>query len=298
MKRRLRGIKVKSRPIRITSRDMDLLLLVGLTRTISAEQLAREFFPTADRCRRRLRRLFDTGYIRVTLFSSNQPSLVSLSRSGLALVESSWPDLATGLHLPGAISLAGVPHHLAVVDVRLYLAALVESEGGRLLAFESGKGRLARELRLNAYHLVPDALAELQIGNDGFVIGSEVDCGTEGLRALQAKLTKYRDLFNQGELEELWVIVVGNEVRQRSLVELVVKAKLADVTRVMNVNHLTLRPVRKPGQRVSGWAGAGGAGETRDEVPYSPSSSTLFRLSNSKLVARYPDADRTAERLG
>ena len=42
-------------PVVLTDRDIELLCLVGLCRYVSTNQLAREFFPSLDRARRRMR---------------------------------------------------------------------------------------------------------------------------------------------------------------------------------------------------------------------------------------------------
>ena len=78
--RRRRGEQQKNlRPIVLTQRDIRIMMLIGLCRYCSTDHIKVEFFPDATicRCRRRLRQLYDAGYLQVTLTSSTKPNLYS-----------------------------------------------------------------------------------------------------------------------------------------------------------------------------------------------------------------------------
>src|SRR5690349_4337175 len=117
--RRRRGVRARARVVELTERDVECLTLIGLSGYVSLEQLEREFFPSRDRCCRRLRQLFDGRLVQITLAGSTRPNLVSLTHRGLSVVVNHAPDLEGRARLAGAIRLIGVPHHLAVVDARL-----------------------------------------------------------------------------------------------------------------------------------------------------------------------------------
>lgn len=252
MKRRERGRRVKTRPVLLTARDLDVLTLVGLCRYVSTEQLARELFPSLDRAQKRLRQLLDGGFARVTLLAPTECNLVSLSPAGLSVLAERRPGVASRARLAGAINLRGVEHHLAVVDTRLYLAALAVAEGGQLVRFGTGGSRTAQDLGLDGFHLVPDAVAEMDLGGDRIRIAVEIDCGSEDSQDLLPKLNRYAQVVEHGLVAEVWIVMNGGEVRQRNVEELAVSAGVGESTRVMVRDHLLIRPVQRPGKRAGG----------------------------------------------
>jgi len=238
-----RGSRTKTGPVILTGRDDDLLTLIGLAGYVSTAQLARELFPSADRCRRRCRQLFDAGYLRVTLAGSTSANLVSLSPEGLRLLSAKHPELAARLRLSGIIRLAGVEHHLGLVDTRLYAAGLA-THGIRLLRWEGPHGGLGQALGLADEHLEPDGLAEFETPRGSVACAVEVDCGTESPQVLATKLERYRNIMPRGGLGELWVVMTGGRQRREAVEHLVRSKGLAEWTRVMDMSHTTARPVR------------------------------------------------------
>ena len=243
----------KARPLNLTERDFDLLALVGSCRYLSTTQVASEFFPSTDRCRRRLRQLYDGGLLRVTLAGSTVPNLLSLTSAGVSVVGERDPELEARLRLPGAIALSGIRHHLGIVDVRLYLTALAAMRGHLLRRWTGGGGAFARDLDLPRFGLTPDGLAELEVVGRSWRLAVEVDCGTETRRVLQAKLVRYAAVFEaELDLGELWVVVDAGAARERLLHELVLEAGLGERTRLMPLPHCQARPVRPPLGRAAG----------------------------------------------
>jgi hypothetical protein len=232
---------------RLIPRDYEMMLFVGLCKYVCTGQLKQEFFTSLNRARRRIRKLFDAGLLDIHVAGSTSQNLVSLSKEGLALVKKSFPQLTERLNRPGTISLAGVEHHLAVVDVRQYLATLTQTRSWALLGWQSGSGALAQELGLLQFRLRPDALAEIETNtNPGTItLGIEVDCGTENMGfTLAGKLDKYGQVFLSGDLiDELWIVVTGGKLRQQSLEEQVRQAGLEQWTRVIAHSLLLTRPV-------------------------------------------------------
>lgn len=251
MKRAKRNTRAGKQAVVITSRDKELLFLVRECGYLSSEQVAKALFPSLDRCRRRLRQLFDAGYLKVTLLSSTQPNLISLTAKGLTLLKFLLSETASTIHPAGSIQLAAVPHHLARVETRLYLEALSRLERGRLLKWKTGNGVLAEELGFNRVHLAPDAIAELELGGDLIHLAIEIDCATEGEGVLKQKFSKYKELFNFSDVDELWVIAAASEQRKERLEELAGAVGIAEKTRVMTLEYIETRPVKLPGTRVA-----------------------------------------------
>lgn len=295
--RRARGARGALKRVSLTSRDFELLRLVGLARYVATDQLAREFFPTPDRCRRRLRELLDAGFIRVLMTSSTEPNLVALASPGLAALLEHSPTLKSEVRPAGTIALVGVTHHLGIVDTRLYLANLARLENGALRRFESGRARWSETLGLPDLGLVPDALAELRLGKDTVKLGVEVDCGTESFGDLRAKFAKYREVIAADILDELWVVVTAPRVRVEHLLILAGASGIGEATRVMHVGAVRERPVKRPMDRVAKILAGGRAGANRDSVPNSASPSRSISSSHQGVPGERPAAvgriDRT-----
>ena len=88
------AVRRRATPMFVTERDLDALVLVGLTRYLGADQLARALFPNSDRCTRRARRLFDEGLLQKVVLSSRRPDLLALTGKGIAFVEKRRPEAA------------------------------------------------------------------------------------------------------------------------------------------------------------------------------------------------------------
>jgi hypothetical protein len=244
-RRRLRGVRAKEhRPLLLTQRDRTILTLAGLTRFISTDQLARELFPSIERCRRRIRQLFDRGLITITLAGSRAPNLISLSRRGLAELALLDPATAHHLRLPGPIRLSAVPHHLAIVDTRLYAAALSRKFGLTFDRWSGASTARSRELNLGSLH--PDAIAEFtKLDGSTLTIAIEVDCGTETTEVLEGKIDRYAEL-DDTEVGELWFVVAAGRGRVRTIERLLAAKDLAITTRVISREHVLTRPALNP----------------------------------------------------
>jgi len=180
----------------VTERDLDALVLVGLTRYLGADQLARALFPNSDRCTRRARRLFDEGLLQKVVLSSRRPDLLALTGKGIAFVEKRRPEVADRLRLAGPIRVAGVAHHRAVVDARLYAAGVGELRQAPLTRWSGAGDSAAAALALAG--LKPDGIAEfaVQYAGTGAELGALVEkkCGVplrlSGQVGLRIEFTK------------------------------------------------------------------------------------------------------------
>lgn len=247
-----RAVRKRSpRPVVPTTRDLDLLTLVGLCRYASVEQLERELFPSADRARRRVRQLFDAGLISVTVTSSTAPALVSLTRQGLALLAAERPAIAERARPAGPIRLAGVRHHLAVVDARIATVLWAEAADDPVTEWANAGDTLGDELGFAGVGLAPDGLAVVE---SGAILAVEVDLGTEGKRVLGRKLARYTEARTAEVGFELWLVYAGGTRRKTTLAELVRDASLGDATRLIPHEATTVRPLAP----VPGVVGRGG----------------------------------------
>lgn len=261
--KRSRTERGPARRIEITDRDAELLLLTGLSGHIGVDQIARALFTSDDRCRRRVRLLFDAGYLSTLLVSSHAPALVRLTRKGLAFISERYPEVAKRIRLPGPIRLSGVEHRRGVLDARLYCAALGEKRGTPLVRWSNAGGELGRELGLDDLHLVPDGIGEWSTPGPVFIV-VEIDRSTSGLTVIGKKLERYARAASSGLLDALWFVAMGGIGRQENLWRLIQAAGLSDWARVIPHHHLLIRPVRELPERTS----TGAAEEQGDSPEY------------------------------
>ena len=242
--------------VQITARDADVMAAVAANNYMSAQQIARDAFPSEDRCRRRLRQLLDARYIAATLVSSQAPNLVSITRDGLAALADRGVDISAW-RPPAPIRSSAVPHHLLGVDARMYAAGLIVEGLGRLATWEAGKGETARALGLCAAHIAPDFIAFVEIrGQSGVVVG-ELDCGHEGT-ALIEKLHKYWRWLPHQQATRLWLIADGDDARVRQVCRMC--AGFEKWVRIMRPADLRRRPIVKTPGELNLLAGQGTSG--------------------------------------
>lgn len=236
------------RVVALTERDRSALALIGLCRYVSTEQLARTLFTSSDRCRRRCRALFDAGYVSVTLPSSTQPSLFSLTRSGIAAVAEHDQPLAERLHLAGPIRETSIAHHIGVVDCRLFVAAVAPLVGAGLLSWSGPQGALTKVRGLPAFHLEPDGLAHLCVRSDGSdrFVAVEFDAASESLSVLARKLANHRAAVDAGATDGVLLGAVGGERRLGALRELARDTGLVERALILDVETVRRRPVVAP----------------------------------------------------
>lgn len=237
--------------IALTERDLDLLTLTGLCRYVSTDQLGREFFPSADRARRRTRALFDAGLIHVAVIGA-LPNLVSLTREGLAAVTDARPSLGPRLGRAGAIRVAGVGHHLAVVDMRLYAAALGAHRHAPLMRWSNASSDRLADFGFRDHRLVPDGLAEFLADRQPVAVAIEVDLGTEALSVLAGKWKRYQGVASDGRVDALWVYAAAGPGRIESIRRQLVEHRLTAWARLLDAALVRARPVRELPSRAEG----------------------------------------------
>ncbi|MFA5127819.1 MAG: replication-relaxation family protein [Patescibacteria group bacterium] len=283
-------VRVSSR-FEIQERDIDVLTLVGLCGAMSTSQAARALFPSEDRARRRLRRLFDAGFINVAVTGANSPNLVSLTKRGLRLAESTRPDLEGRLRLAGPIQMSTLTHRLMVVDARLYAAALGEKRGSPLVRWANAGGALAAEIGLADWHIEPDGLAEFATPEGAVFVAVEADCGTEPVKSVIGdKLARYLGAAEHGVIDALWFVVLS-EARRTTITESLASHGLEEFGRVFLVDEVNARPVREPTE-------VGGAAGGRARGPNTPATAIARNRERRGFPKTRLAADRRVDRRG
>lgn len=199
---------------------MELLRALARLRLARTRDLTRLCFAgiRRDTAQRRLRVLFDAGYLDTTSPSLASENLYSLGPRGRAFVQESGE---TVLPLPRG----GLAHHLGIVETWGALASCAIPE----LALELARPdwELRTEFGARGLAVVPDLFVVLRLREDAFALAVEVDLGTEPLRVLRAKARAYERLRRgPGGLfgwQRFVVAVVLGDARRREAVERILR---------------------------------------------------------------------------
>jgi hypothetical protein len=173
--------------LELQERDIELLRALARLRLARTRHLTELCFAgiRRDTAQRRLRALFDSGYLDATSPSLASENLYSLGPLGRALVRESGE---TVLPLPRG----GLAHHLGIVQTWAALASCGIPE----LALELTRPdwELRAEFGARGLAVVPDLFVVLRLREAALALAVEVDLGTEPLRVLRAKARAYERL--------------------------------------------------------------------------------------------------------
>lgn len=245
MTRRRRTVRDSANRLALTDRDREVLRLVGLAGVLSTDQIRRDLFPSIDRARFRLRKLYDVRLLNRFSYTSSKPDAYLLTQRGLRELEADGRAASISL-LRRAPSYSGEAHARLLGDVLLYLRALVRSTANaELLAW--GRGRNAKvwsRSGLKGTGVVPDGMAVVASDGGEATLAIEADCATESVDTLSRKWCAYSAA---SVVDELWVVAAGGARRldaiQRSLGEFpLVRTR----TRLFDAQLVRDRPVRQP----------------------------------------------------
>lgn len=240
--KRPRTVRAKRSATMLQERDLEVLLFLAVVKYAEPAQIARASgVPSLDRVRRVLRRLYDGGFVSVTMTSSTAPNLVSLTKAGLEQVRLAAPDVATRARLSG-IRLQDVARHLLLVDARLFAAALGEARGGALLRFFSTPASIAKELGLPG--LVPEALATFAHAGGTALVAIEADVAGTSADSVLRRLASYKRATDR--LDALWIVSAGDAARVRQLEARLAELGLDEWARVLPRAALCARPAVLP----------------------------------------------------
>ncbi len=186
--------------LRLTQRDLELLLKLNAAGWLSTGQIRDWFFPdrSTNTVCKRLRRLAASKYVSMVRMSSTEQALYRLaSRGKRALIEHlscEEADISTPTQLPRKID-----HFIAINDLRLCFDRMRKDRSVDLSFFFSEREIASHAKRLGPgvdvllslfgrYRIVPDAIAVLRIIQDGMNrtlnLALEYDAGTEHLAFL------------------------------------------------------------------------------------------------------------------
>ncbi len=244
MDRRRRTEPAARAHVTLTERDGFVLLALAECGYLSAAQISRECFPSADRCRRRLRQLLDAKYITAFLCASRDSNILAIGRDGLLALRDLGHDI-TGLTTPAPLRASAARHTLLISDMRLWAARLNEAGLGQLYAWEPGRGEYARQLGLAQHHLAPDALCVASVQGHEITAVIEADCGHE-TQALTLKLRALKGWLATRRDTELWLVVIGDDVRIRQIRTMISEAGVGRWTRLFRQEEVISRPLGDP----------------------------------------------------
>jgi hypothetical protein len=166
--------------VRITERDVAMLVKCALCRWLTTDQLRRLYFPTAtpNAVQKRLRKLAEAGYLRTYQESPTAEAIHAVGPKGKPLVEEKGIAAMLGGEIPRQIE-----HLRGVNDIRI----AIES-GSVPIAYFFAYWQLSN---LGwGYPMIPDAVLGVRaLGRRTFLV--EYDRGTETLEKLAQKFRWY-----------------------------------------------------------------------------------------------------------
>ena len=216
-KRRSPRGAVSERPseVRITERDTWILEALAKMRFLTTSQLAQLYFGSSRwSANKRLRRLLDSGLVKVWVRSLSEDNIYSLRVPSLRFLKKTQSD-EHSLNATAPRGLDGnIGHLLAINDVRIALAVGLEESGGELSWWKSDW-----DLRAHGTNrVIPDALFGIKwVGSQEQVYTLEVDRNTKSPRNFLTKILGYESLFGAYEglygFNDFLVLVVGEDLK-------------------------------------------------------------------------------------
>ncbi len=190
--------------VRITERDVAMLVKCALCRWLTTDQLRRLYFPTAtlNAVQKRLRKLADAGYLRSHREHPTAESIHTVGPKGKPLVEEKGVEVAAGSDVPGQVE-----HLLGVNELRLGV-----EQSPVAVAYCSAYWQLA-DLGWR-YPAIPDLVFAVRSPERRAFV-AEYDRGTETLDKLFEKLRRYGEGLEGFPFEA--VLVVTEETRRLDL---------------------------------------------------------------------------------
>lgn len=192
--RRRAGVRV-----RLSDRDQAVIQALARFRLARTSDLVDFAFPETrrDTVARRLRRLFDAGFLDVRSGDRSEENLYVLGPGGRAWVESHGGN-------PLRAPRGGLAHHVAIVRAWVDLALVADRIDGLQLGLVRSDWEIREHPETAGSPVIPDALVQLSIGNghdqQAIRLALEVDLGTEPLSVLARKVGAYERQRQSGGL--------------------------------------------------------------------------------------------------
>lgn len=197
--RRKRSVRAAKGIVHLTDRDQALLAALtrfGLARSSDLRCL---LFPDRhpDVLARRLRKLFDAGYVDVVMNNLNQENAYVLGPRGRAWAR--WRDLT-----PVRAPKANREHWLGIVSTWVRLSRFCFEEPTWELRLVKPEWELRPRIGGPLAAVIPDLVAELTVeASEGerrrLRVAIEIDRGTEASSVLNRKISAYGRLLATGE---------------------------------------------------------------------------------------------------
>lgn len=217
-KRRRRTERVKQSRLVLTDRDREIIRVVYQFRFLTSNQLTEKFFSSKSKADRRLRELFDHGYLdridRPTV-SGKSELIYALWKKGAEILcaqhdlsksELNWKSSRNNIR-PDRID-----HELEVVSFHLAMDKSVKSTSSISWLFWQDRREIvsnktwdllnAGENKSGKLKLIPDAFFGLQTPKGKTVFFLELDRGTESPRVFRQKLLIYQIAFERGLIQK------------------------------------------------------------------------------------------------
>lgn len=193
------------RLVRLTERDLQLIESVALAGVATRRQIMElGFFSSVSRGNRRLRCLFDGGYLRRTFLSTGAYAAEAAYLLGPAgaplLADRCGMDIVDvrkqAQRQPARMYL---DHHLAMVEVRLAIEADAAKRGIEVVA-HYWEGECRHEYTLSSQRRIvkPDGFFLVRTGDRSLVAFLEVDRGCVSRDQLAKTFRRYRDYLTDG----------------------------------------------------------------------------------------------------
>ena len=207
-----RTARNEPKPISIRLMERDLWILEGLMkmRVLQTRQLAKLYFGgSCAAANKRLRKLFDAGFIRSWLRNLSEDNLYTVTRLGIRTLQEQGECVITDT-APSVLD-GQLDQVLAMNRLRIAMAEQLEQLGGSLTWWLSDW-----DLRLHhRERIIPDALFEISLNETAHVVSLEVDNNTRSLKRFVAKMRGYATAREQHKAlyghTEYIVLVVGTE---------------------------------------------------------------------------------------
>jgi protein involved in plasmid replication-relaxation len=200
MTRQGRDVRRKGVAVTLSGRDEALLRALARFRVARSSDLVAYGFPgiRRDTALRRMRRLFDAGFLEVLATDRTEDNRYALGPEGKR-----WVRGQHGLVRP--VPRGSLTHHLAIVRTWIDLALAVHALDGVSLVGVRPDWELREGSGSTPWPVVPDLLARLrfQVGEKesrNLLLAIEVDCGTEPLGVLRRKFAAYQEERRFGSL--------------------------------------------------------------------------------------------------
>jgi hypothetical protein len=211
--RRSRTDRKKQSRLVLTDRDREIIRTVYRFRFLSSSQLADMFFPSKSKADRRLRELFDHGYLdridRPTTSGKSEliyalwkeGASVLCAKQGITKGDLNWKPTRNN------IRLERLQHELDIVSFHLAMERSVTETPGVSWLFWQDRQEIVNQKSWELSNvgsskggklkLIPDAFFGLQTPKGKTIFFLEVDRGTEAPRVFREKLLAYQLAFER-----------------------------------------------------------------------------------------------------